>query len=223
MMGAFQRCKRMFKTVRGLYKDAPLVFIGVLVVIALIIMIATLFSMVLTRLVGGHGALVADLVLFWLFARLVARVLMFPGSLKLFQRNTEATFRAELSRQYVHYLRQLWNFLRRANRQLDGLPRGISADGCARGCHIIESLGAGLALQEQEHGVRLSREQRSLMELTQELERWLAATRLVHRQLPHQQPEQQHTSSLQSFLGWCPTRGTAALDLPAQGRPSPSV
>lgn len=190
VMGVFQRCKRAFKTVRGLYKDAPVVFIGVLVVVALIIIIATLFSMVLTRLVGGHGTLIADLVLFWLFARLVARALMFPGSLKLFQRNTEATFRAEVSRQYSHYLRQLWSFLRRASRQLDGLPRGVGADGCARGLNVIETLSAGLALQEREHGVKLSREQRSLMELTQELERWLGEARLVHRQLPHQHPEQ---------------------------------
>ncbi|CAJ1352351.1 unnamed protein product, partial [Effrenium voratum] len=72
-----------------------------------------------------------DLILFWLFARLVARVLMFPGSLKLFQRSTEANYRIEIARHYMLCVRQLWHFLRHAGRVAEVTLRGVTLEGLA--------------------------------------------------------------------------------------------
>ena len=86
---------RSCKAIARIYKDAPTLCLVVIAIAALLVLILVLFSTCLARLLGAKGAVTVDLLLFWLFARLVARALMFPGSLKIFQRSTEANYRRE--------------------------------------------------------------------------------------------------------------------------------
>jgi len=119
------------------------------------------------------ATVIVDLTSLWLFACLVARVLMFPGSFKVFQRNTEATFRTEISRQYSHFLRQLGAFLRHAAKQSDIAPHRASADDVVRGIAVIQTLTASFKMQQQQHEVRLSKQQELVQAAAQEVERWL--------------------------------------------------
>mmetsp|Transcript_84209 Transcript_84209/g.195797 ORF Transcript_84209/g.195797 Transcript_84209/m.195797 type:complete len:900 (-) Transcript_84209:76-2775(-) len=176
--GLVQRCQRAVKVVRGLYKDSPVVFFVILAILFILVSIVALFSACVNRLVGGRGTILVDLTLVWLFATFVARVLMFPGSFKLFQRNTEASFRTEMSRQYAHYLRQLWTFLRHAAKQSESMLRGVTADGVYRGCTVIETLTTSFTMQEQQHEVRLSKEQRLMLSMAQEVGHWLAGAKI---------------------------------------------
>lgn len=174
-----ERVQRSCQVVRGLYQDSPVVFALVLTVVFLLVLIGSVFSIVVSQYVGSRGAVIVDLSVVWLFARLVARVLLFPGSMKLFQRNTEATFRSEMARQYAHFLRQLRTFLLYATREPGTAAlRGVSADGVARGCAVIETLTSSFRIQQQQHEVLLSKEQAQMQSLAQDVERWLKAAQV---------------------------------------------
>ncbi|CAE7751647.1 FUBP3, partial [Symbiodinium pilosum] len=81
--------------------------------------------------------------------------LMFPGSLKIFQRSTEANYRIEIARHYIINVRQLWMFLRHAAHLSDHL-RGVTLDGLEKACSAIHSLACSLRTQEQhEAGIAL--------------------------------------------------------------------
>lgn len=146
----------------------------------LLLSFGALFSKVLSLFIGKRGTVVLDIVLVWLIARLVARALMFPGSLKIFQRNTEATFRIEIARQYVHYLRQLWIFLRHAATRSTGPLRGVSVDGLSRGFSVIETLAETFRAQQRDE-VFLSKEQEHVHAIAQDLEQWLGGLRVQGR------------------------------------------
>lgn len=167
-----QRFSRAFKCVRGFYIDSPSVFTLVVLVLFCLLAVAIGFSVLLARLVSVRSTVLIDLVLFWLFGRLVARTLMFPGSLKLYQYNTEATFRVEIARQYVHYLRQLWAFLQCVSAGNVQRLHGSSFDMVARGCTVVETLAACFRQQKQDE-VRFSEEQEQAFVLAQDLEKWL--------------------------------------------------
>eukprot|EP00931_Biecheleriopsis_adriatica_P086232 TRINITY_DN60943_c0_g1_i1.p1 TRINITY_DN60943_c0_g1~~TRINITY_DN60943_c0_g1_i1.p1 ORF type:complete len:907 (+),score=189.03 TRINITY_DN60943_c0_g1_i1:41-2722(+) len=169
---------RTCKAVGRWYKDNPTIFLTAIVAVLLLILLIMLFSISLSRITGTRGAIAVDLILFWLFARLVARVLMFPGSLKLFQRSTEANFRSELARQYVTYIRQLWTFLRHAAKQSESMLQGISPEGIANGCFVVENLSMTLHMQEHQHEVHLNAEQKQVREVAQDVERWLASAKV---------------------------------------------
>ncbi|CAK9049929.1 Hypothetical protein (Fragment) [Durusdinium trenchii] len=131
------------------YKDAPTICLVVVLVIALVILILVLFSTCVARVMGAKGAVTVDLILFWLFARLVARALMFPGSLKIFQRSTEANYRVEVARHYILYVRHLWHFLRHASRLSESSMKGVTLEGLEKSCSAIASLANSLRTQEQ--------------------------------------------------------------------------
>mmetsp|Transcript_148919 Transcript_148919/g.478475 ORF Transcript_148919/g.478475 Transcript_148919/m.478475 type:complete len:920 (+) Transcript_148919:159-2918(+) len=170
---------KAFKVIRSVYSDSPFAFALVLSIVFLVLLIGGLFSKTLAQFIGSQGVVAVDLGLVWLFGRLVARSLLFPGSVFLFQRNQEASFRAEMARQYCHVLRQLWNFARHAARQSEGmLLRGVSADGILRGIMVIEMLTATFRMQQQQHGVKLSKEQLEIERLAQDIERWLKAAQV---------------------------------------------
>ena len=141
-------------------------------IVALVILILVLFSTFLARVLGAKLAIMVDLLLFWCFARLVARALMFPGSLKIFQRSTEANYRVEVARHYVMYVRHLWHFLRHASRLTDGPMKGVTLEGLEKSCSAVASLANSLRTQEQ-HEVRLSTQQRQVLRAAEDLERYL--------------------------------------------------
>ncbi|CAJ1395102.1 unnamed protein product [Effrenium voratum] len=149
---------RLCKAIGRIYKDAPTLCLIATSTIALVVLLVALFSSCVARLMGARGALTVDLILFWLFARLVARVLMFPGSLKLFQRSTEANYRIEIARHYMLCVRQLWHFLRHAGRVAEVTLRGVTLEGLEKSCTAISTLASSLRTQQQ-HEARLSKEQ----------------------------------------------------------------
>ncbi|CAE8629949.1 unnamed protein product, partial [Polarella glacialis] len=169
---------RSLKAFGRFFKESPTIVLAAVTAISLVILIVWLFSSSVSGLIGTRGAIALDVTLFWLFARLVARVLMFPGSLKLFQRSTEATFRVEMARQYVHYVRQLWTFLRHAAKESESMLRGVTLEGVASGLTVIETLAATLRMQEQQHEVQLSDEQKQVLAAAQDVERWLATAKV---------------------------------------------
>jgi len=178
IMAILRQLLRVCKSIRGLYHDSPFFFAMVLGVLLLVLSVVSLFSMILAHFLGTRGAILMDVVSLWLFGRLVGRALMFPGSIKLFQRNTEATFRVEVARQYSLYLRQLLGFLQETSRGTQKRPqafRNLNADGISRGCSVIQTLCSSFKMQQQ-HEVHLSKEQDQVFAKVQAIERWLNST-----------------------------------------------
>lgn len=175
---AWSRCSRICdllsrtcKAIGRIYKDAPTICLVVISIVALVILILVLFSTFVARVLGVKLAVIVDLLLFWLFARLVARALMFPGSLKIFQRSTEANYRVEVARHYVWYVRHLWHFLRHASHLSDSM-KGVTLEGLEKSCSAVVSLAKSLRTQEQQE-VRLSAQQREVLRAAEDSERWL--------------------------------------------------
>lgn len=166
------RACRFYKALRNCYNDSPPVFVVAIVVVVLLLLLGSAFTSHVASYVGSHGAAVVDVALFWLFARFVARALLFPGSVQLFQRNTEATFRTELSRQYAQLVRQLWSFLRLAARRSEGLLHGVSAEGILRGYAVIEGLSSAFQLQQTQHGIGITKTQLEIEKLAKDIQRW---------------------------------------------------
>ncbi|CAE7806664.1 nat [Symbiodinium sp. CCMP2592] len=173
-----------------------------------------LFSTCIARLTGTRGAIAmaptcfapnpvrdvvlaqaVDLVFLWLFARLVA--LMFPGSLKLFQRSTEANYRTEIARHYIINVRQLWMFLRHAAHLSDHV-RGVTLDGLEKACAAVNSLACSLRTQEQ-HEVRLTAEQREVLDSAEDLGQWLHTLQV---QSLHPRGQGSVTLPLGEWLAW---------------------
>lgn len=179
-----ERAGRCYKVVRNCCNDSPPVLVVVIVVVALLLLLGSVFTSLVASYIGSKGAAVVDVALFWLFVRFVARALLFPGSVKLFQRNTEATFRTELSRQYAQFVRQLWSFLRLAARQSEGLLHGVSVEGILRGYSVIESMASTLQLQHTQHQIRLSKDQLEMEKLAKEIQRWAKAAHIKRPGVP---------------------------------------
>jgi len=163
----------------------------------LLILLIILFSTCIARLTGTRGAIAVDLVFLWLFARLVARALMFPGSLKLFQRSTEANYRTEIARHYIINVRQLWMFLRHAAHLSDHV-RGVTLDGLEKACAAVNSLACSLRTQEQ-HEVRLTAEQREVLDSAEDLGQWLHTLQV---QSLHPRGQGSVTLPLGEWLAW---------------------
>jgi len=196
-----ERFRRICKSTRRLFQDSPAVCLVVLAIIGLLLLIGGLFSFVVSRYVGYKSTVVVDLVIVWSFARLVARSLLFPGSVKLFQRNTEATFRTEMSRQYAHFLRQFLSFAKHAAHRGDAINRGVTCDGVYRGSAVIDSLAHSFKMQMTQHEVRLNVLQAEVQILVQEIDEWmkLASVRLV-RERPGQLGPAGHVMPMLEWL-----------------------
>ncbi|CAE7920902.1 unnamed protein product [Symbiodinium sp. KB8] len=185
------------KVLGRIYKDAPTLCLVVTSILTLLILLIILFSTCIARLTGTRGAIAVDLVFLWLFARLVARALMFPGSLKLFQRSTEANYRTEIARHYIINVRQLWMFLRHAAHLSDHV-RGVTLEGLEKACAAVNSLACSLRTQEQ-HEVRLTAEQREVLDSAEDLGQWLHTLQV---QSLHPRGQGAVTLPLGEWLAW---------------------
>lgn len=65
------------------------------------------FEVCLARLLSAPGAVLFNMLLLWMVLRLVVRVLVFPGSILLWRRNTEASYRSEMAKQFAGHLEHL--------------------------------------------------------------------------------------------------------------------
>jgi len=157
-----------------------MVFLVVLLVLLLLLLVGLLFNSLATRLVGSNAATALDLAAFWLLVRLIIRCMVFPGSVLLVQRNTEATYRVEMARQYAQHLKQLHAFLGYAAKVSTIAPRNLAYDGPLRGFAVVECLSRSFRMQQGDE-VRLSEEQAQMFAVAQGVERWLLAARVRRR------------------------------------------
>merc|ERR1719193_1670633 len=96
------------------------------------------FNICMARLLTVPGAFALNLGLFWLTLRLIVRVLVFPGSIILWRRNTEASYRVEMAKQFAHQLDQLRGYLKVATSRSAASAVGATMDGAMLGCMVIE-------------------------------------------------------------------------------------
>eukprot|EP00929_Paragymnodinium_shiwhaense_P065512 TRINITY_DN32831_c0_g1_i1.p1 TRINITY_DN32831_c0_g1~~TRINITY_DN32831_c0_g1_i1.p1 ORF type:complete len:862 (+),score=176.73 TRINITY_DN32831_c0_g1_i1:100-2685(+) len=168
------RCRRSWRFGQLIWEEAPMAVITAAAVLTSMLLFAALFTWTVARWIGYRLAVLVDLLVLLALARLVATAIVFPGSLKLFQRNIEASFRVEVARQYSHYLRQLLAFLRHASGISTSL-RGVSQEGVSRGCSVVETLAESMRLQLQSGEVSLSPEQLLVYKVAMDLDQWLAS------------------------------------------------
>eukprot|EP00928_Gymnodinium_smaydae_P002593 TRINITY_DN10930_c0_g3_i1.p1 TRINITY_DN10930_c0_g3~~TRINITY_DN10930_c0_g3_i1.p1 ORF type:complete len:945 (+),score=228.63 TRINITY_DN10930_c0_g3_i1:32-2836(+) len=167
------------RCLRGFVTDAPLALVVVALVLALLAAIGSVLHRSFRWLAGHRGATVLEIVSAWLFVRLVARVVLFPGSSKLFQRSIEAMYRRELARHYVSSLKQLLQFLHCSAEAMHDhvVPVAarfrLSPDDISQACTIVRTLAEGFR-QQQRDAVALNREQKRMSASTQDLEQWLS-------------------------------------------------
>lgn len=199
---AAERLRRICKAVRSIFQDSPAVCLVITVVLAILLLIGGLFSFLVSQYLGSRLTVVVDLSAVWLLARLIARSLLFPGSVKLFQRNTEATFRTEMSRQYAHFVRQFLSFAKHAAHMgAGGISRGVTVDGAYRGYSVIETLAKNFTMQQTQHEVSLNAPQAELQAVVQDIDRWMrkVQVRLV-RERPGQVAPAGHVMPLVEWL-----------------------
>ncbi|CAE7463710.1 unnamed protein product [Symbiodinium natans] len=109
---------------------------------------------------------------------------MFPGSLKLFQRSTEANYRIEIARHYIINVRQLWMFLRHAAHLSDHV-RGVTLDGLEKACAAINSLACSLRTQEQHEASRNFAQRQSNRLMNPQCSQSVVRVRVVAGALQH--------------------------------------
>ncbi|CAE8670057.1 unnamed protein product, partial [Polarella glacialis] len=111
-------CRRLCLCVQG----SPLACLVITPTVLILMSLILLFNICLARLLTKPGALVFNMIVFWLLLRLVVRVLVFPGSILLWRRSTEASYKAEMSKQFSHHLEQLYGFMAEATGK--SAPKG---------------------------------------------------------------------------------------------------
>lgn len=171
-----QACRRLISCI----SMSPIAFV-LLVAAALILMsLILVFNVCMARLFTVPGAFLLNLGLFWLLLRLVVRVLVFPGSIVLWKRNTEASYRVEMAKQFTHHLEQLHTFLQVATSRTQSASPGATMEGAMLGCMVIEGLARNFRVQQRDQ-VRFTKEQAHVRLLVQGVEAWLGEAKVCGR------------------------------------------
>jgi len=175
-------CTRAFRGLFNCLRNSPLV--GSLITIAAVVLtlLAIIFNIALVRIFTSLGAFLINLGLLWLLLRLVVRALVFPGSMLLFRRNTEASWRVEMAKQFHHHLENLHDFLTALNEeaQQDGSFPSGTMDGVMLGCVVVETLSRNFRFQQRDK-VAFTAEQARVRLLVQGIETWLRSARVMDR------------------------------------------
>lgn len=173
-----------------------------------------MFNVLLARLFTILGALVLNLGLFWLLLRLVVRALVFPGSIVLWKRSTEATYRVQMSQQFGHHIEHLHAFLVQLTDRKPGPLTGINAEGVLLGCTVIEGLSRNFRLQQRDQ-VRFTTEQAQLRLLVQGVENWISEAKVRERGEPRGGVERGARGEQQvPLLDWMQTMSQSTLTVP---------
>eukprot|EP00928_Gymnodinium_smaydae_P043413 TRINITY_DN2908_c0_g1_i1.p1 TRINITY_DN2908_c0_g1~~TRINITY_DN2908_c0_g1_i1.p1 ORF type:complete len:887 (-),score=171.56 TRINITY_DN2908_c0_g1_i1:195-2855(-) len=183
MMGAI---RMLFYAVLGSLKRLasclaaqPLFFCIVSFVVILIAALVLVFNICMVKLFTVPGAIVANVVIVWLLLRLVVRILVFPGSLILWRRNTEGMYRVEMSKQFAAHLEQLRDFLyavvKSPQRQ-----HTSTVEGAYLGCMVIEGLSRNFRAQQRDQ-VKFTTEQVRVKVLVQSIEQWIVDAKVCDK------------------------------------------
>jgi len=160
---------------------SPIAFVLILSAVLILASIVLVFNICMARLLTIPGAFLLNLGLFWLLLRLIVRILVFPGSIMLWKRNTEASYRVEMAKQFTHHIEHLQGFLEAATRPSRATPRtGASLEGAMLGCMVIEGLARNFRVQQRDQ-VRFTKEQARLRLLVQGVETWLGEAKVCER------------------------------------------
>lgn len=171
-------------------RDSPLVFCLVSAAVIIIVSGLLIFNICLARLFTVPGALFLNLGFMWLLLRLVVRALVFPGSIVLWKRNTEASYRVEMAKQFAHHVEHLHAFLSLASQQKSGSVPGVTIEGVSLGCHVIEGLARNFRLQQRDQ-VRFTAEQTHVKFLVSAIESWLTEAKVRSKSKKVSAEEQQ--------------------------------
>lgn len=161
---------------------SPLVVAVVIAAVLIIVTGLVIFSICLARLLTIPGALLFNVGLLWLLLRLAVRALVFPGSIVLWKRSTEASYRVEMAKQFAYHLEHLHAFLLQATRQTKAaspLP-GVTVEGVLLGCTVVEGLSRNFRMQQRDQ-VRLTTEQAHVKLLVQGIEAWILEAKVRKR------------------------------------------
>lgn len=169
-----QSCRRFFSCIQA----SPLIFLVVTAITLLVVAVILCFNILLARLLSVPGALVANLVIGWLFLRLVVQVLVFPGSIVLWKRNTESSYRVEMATQFVYHLEHLQSFLQAATgKKATAATASATMEGAMLGCMVIEGLAQNFRAQQRDQ-VRFTAEQTHVKVLIHAIETWLTEAKV---------------------------------------------
>lgn len=170
-------CRKCCTCLQG----SPVLCLIITPLVLLILILIAVFNVCLARLLTAPGAVIFNVLLLWLILRLVVRVLVFPGSILLWRRNKEASYRSEMAKQFAHHLEHLRGFVAESL----GKSQGIAAtpatlEGALLGLMVIEGLAKNFRVQQRDQ-VKFTTEQMQLRGLIQAVEIWLSQAKVLDR------------------------------------------
>lgn len=160
---------------------SPVLCLIITPVVLLVFILIAVFNVCLARLLTAPGAVMFNVLLLWLILRLVVRVLVFPGSILLWRRNTEASYRSEMAKQFAQHLEHLRGYVAESL----GKGQGIAAtpatlEGTLLGLMVVEGLARNFRVQQRDQ-VKFTSEQVQLRSLVQAVELWLSQAKVLDR------------------------------------------
>mmetsp|Transcript_58950 Transcript_58950/g.140729 ORF Transcript_58950/g.140729 Transcript_58950/m.140729 type:complete len:882 (+) Transcript_58950:108-2753(+) len=173
-------CRRVAGKCKQCCCGSPLVTCGIIAALTLLLLLIIIFNYCLVSLFTVPGAVIVNLLLGWSVLRLVVRVLVFPGSVLLWKRSTEASYRVEMAKQFSYHLKQLHEFMLQATHQSGSAHTGVTMEGVWLGRAVIESLARNFRLQQRDQ-VKFTSEQAQVRLLVQGVETWLTGAKVRER------------------------------------------
>lgn len=177
--GALRTTWRILVGLRSFAWASPKACSALFTVAFLVVAVAGLFNVRVARLITIPGALALDLGILWILLRFVVRLIVFPGSVVLWRRNTEAAYRAAMAKQFLEHLEQLHHFALVAMRR-PPTPIGATLEGAMLGLAVVASLVVNFKVQESDN-VRFTSEQDYLRQLCDTVNDWLSAAKIRER------------------------------------------
>jgi len=173
-------CQQVCQQLCSCIQMSPVVFCISTAVVLIIGLLVFLFNVCLARLFTIPGAFILNLGLFFLLLRWVVRILVFPGSILCWKRNTEATYRVEMAKQWMQQLEQLHAFLKMATNRPASSHAGMTLEGVQAGCHVIEGLARNLRVQQRDQ-VKFTAEQAHMRLLVSAVESWIHSAKVCDK------------------------------------------
>ncbi|CAK9078704.1 unnamed protein product [Durusdinium trenchii] len=169
-------CRKCCSCLQG----SPVLCLIITPLVVLIFILIAVFNVCLARLLTAPGAVLFNVLLLWLVLRLVVRVLVFPGSILLWRRNTEASYRAEMAKQFASHLEHLRGFVAEALGKGQGVATPATLEGTLLGLMVVEGLARNFRVQQRDQ-VKFTTEQVQLRGLVQAVEVWLSQAKVLDR------------------------------------------
>jgi len=179
-LAIFQSLKLICRKLGSCIYGSPVAFVLTLAVALLLLSAVLAFNIAVAKLLTVPGAIILNMGLSWLTLRLAIRVLVFPGSIICWKRNTEATYRIEISKQFTHHLEQFRLLLQVLVGRLPASGSGATAEGALLGCMVVAGLERNFEAQQDDQ-VRFTKEQTRVRELITGVDAWVNGAKIHER------------------------------------------